>query len=276
MSKRKRKGLGSGGHRSCPECGAQVAASARFCEHCGFRLEAASAPRTSAPVVTTPEPEPVDPAVYAREFEARESQQLATELYEAHAQLLRQYRKLAKALSADVDKIEQRLGQLASAPVTSERTEALQAVLEDLEGCGDRWEELQLDYNRSSEELDEDYADRCAEIEVDIELPEDLQTAMTREMTVTTATFDRIGERVQSLGRVGNGLLGGASGRWFGGSAVASSAGMGLWWLLAASLVATAAALHFVEGAPSRTIGIAVAAPALVFSLVLILALKRR
>lgn len=256
------------GRRPCPSCAELVAVDARYCEHCGHRLEEQTAEQVRARVEAAPDPEPSDARVWAEEFDARESQQLARDLYEAHAKLLRHYRKQVKRLERDVSECEQELGGLASGAVTEARTASIQSVLERLEGCGDRWEELQLEYNRASEELDEEYSDRCAEIEVDIELPDDLQTAMSREMLVTTKTFDRLGERIHSLGRVGNGLLAGATGRWFGASGGAGGGGFAV--VAGLGVLATGALLHFIEGAEPRTIGVAVAAPAMVFVIALI------
>lgn len=266
MPKRKKKADEAPGRRPCLGCGESVAASARFCEYCGQRLEEARGEATTPAPAHVPAPE-TDATAWAEEFDARESQKLARDLYEAHARLLKDYRKRVKKLSQDVDGCEQTLGGLASAAVTQARTDSIQSVLETLETCGDRWEELQLDYNRASEELDEEYTDRCAEIEVDIELPDELQTAMSREMKVTAGAFDRLGERIHTLGNEGNGLLGGASGRWFGDARSEGGAGVVLLWGLA--ILASALALHFVEAASPRTIGVAVAAPTLVFILAL-------
>ena len=210
--------------RECPRCQARVGARAAFCDQCGSpvatpatAVAAATMPSTASAARPSALPDEDDDrtAAFLAEFDSRPEQKLAHELFEAHLELLRNYRKRTKELAHEIDRTEQELGKQTAAPISAARTQAIQAVLESLERLGDRWEDLQLSYNRDSEGLEEEYLDRFAELELDVELPEELEGKMVREVEVVSRTLDRLEERIRSLGTLGNGLIARAEGRWF-------------------------------------------------------------
>ncbi len=213
----------------CSSCGEGVTPKAKFCQSCGHCLAAGrgaskAKPTTKKTPKISPEPEPVDTtAGYLDDFDSRESAQLSHEYFERHIEILSSYRKRLKMMAKGLDNREKRLAELAEGGFTEARTKEIQKTLENIEDIGDEWENLQLSYNQDSEVLDEEFQDRFAEMEVDVELPEDLQTKMSRELDVMTRSFDRIGERIAIVGTLGNRLISRASGRWFGDEGASSS-----------------------------------------------------
>ncbi len=202
--------------KNCGGCGSPVSKKAKFCESCGYNLKK-SPPKKSTPPARIAEPEPVDTtAGYLDEFESRESAQLSHEYFERHIEILSSYRKRLKQLAKGLDRQENHLAELADAAFTEARTRDIQKTLEAIEAVGDEWEDLQLAYNADSEVLDEEFQERFAEMEMDVELPEDLQTKMGRELDVMMRSFDRIDERIGIIGTLGNQLINQASGHWFG------------------------------------------------------------
>lgn len=209
----------------CGSCGEAVTKKARFCEACGNMLQAQghskksakkSAKKAPAPKPVPVEPEPIDTtAGYLDEFDSRESARLSHEYFERHIEILSSYRKELKSMAKGLDQREKHLAAQADSGFTEERTKELQDTLEQIENIGDQWEELQNSYNQDSEVLDEEFQERFAEMEIDVELPEDLQTKMTRELDLMMRSFDRVGERISIIGSLGNRLISQASGRFF-------------------------------------------------------------
>ncbi|MFT7619310.1 MAG: Asp-tRNA(Asn)/Glu-tRNA(Gln) amidotransferase C subunit [Planctomycetota bacterium] len=229
----------------CGNCGESVTRKAKFCESCGTPLAKGGGdapsqpnqPKAAKPVPQTLQiqPEEIDTtAGYLDEFESRESAQLSHEYFERHVEILSSYRKRLKAMAKELDRQEKHLASLAEKGFTEERTKELQSTLEHIENLGDQWEDLQNSYNQDSEVLDEEFQERFAEMEIDVELPEDIQTKMGRELDVMMRSFDRVGERINIVGILGNRLISQASGRWFGDE---SQAGGGRKTLAVAALV---------------------------------------
>ncbi|MCB9833625.1 MAG: hypothetical protein H6807_14240 [Planctomycetes bacterium] len=204
--------------RQCTGCGETVGITANFCEFCGQRMDAvAVAAKAARPLPPLDDDMPeYDSGRYLAEFDARDAARLSHEYFEAHVQLLKGHRKRLKTLARALDDHEQRLNSFGRGPIGKQRTGEIQGILEAVEALGDEWEDLQLAYNRESEALDEDFQDRFAEVELDVELPEDLQETMGRELEVMTRSFDRIGERIATLGTLGNAMIARAEGRYFG------------------------------------------------------------
>ncbi len=172
------------------------------------------------------------------------------EMFNRHLELLKDYRKRLRQLERHTDDIERRLAARTGEPHSLERSERIQSDLEALEAIGDQWEELQLSYNQESEALDEEFLDRFAELELDVDLPEDLRNRIDKELTVMNQMLDRTSERLTSLGALGNGLLARAAGKWVGGEA--TKGGGGTWGILAWSVAILGPSLwaHFSAGLP--------------------------
>ncbi len=208
--------------RLCSSCQQFVSRVAVFCEHCGARLDLAGP--AHPPSEDSPEATSTD---FVSEFEGRETRRLIAEMFSRHLELLKDYRKRLRLLERQTDDIERRLAARSEEPHSVERSARIQGDLEALEGIGDHWEELQLSYNQESEALDEEFLDRFAELELDVDLPEDLRERIDKELTVMNQMLDRTSERLTSLGALGNGLLARAAGKWVGGQAAGS---VGAFW----------------------------------------------
>ena len=227
--------------KNCPQCGEKVGPKARFCECCGHRLKGAP-PAPRAPAAAAGEsqalPEEVDTTQgYLNEFDAREAAQLSHEYFERHIEILASYRKRLKSMVKGLDRRERHLVELSEGELTEARHREIQKALESLEELGDEWEDLQLSYNQDSEVLDEEFQERFAEMEIDVELPEDLQERMNRELEVMMGAFDKVGQRIATVGALGNQLIGQATGRWFEGKKEARARQTLLWVSLLTGLV---------------------------------------
>ncbi len=231
--------------RLCSSCQQFVSRVAVFCEHCGARLDL----MPPSPPSGEEFPEPATPD-FVSEFEGRETRRMIAEMFNRHLALLKDYRKRLRQLERHTDEIERRLANRTGEPHSLERSERIQSDLEALEAIGDHWEELQLSYNQESEALDEEFLDRFAELELDVDLPEDLRDRIDKELTVMNQMLDRTSERLTSLGALGNGLIARAAGKWVGGETTNSGS---LFWPTLAWSVAVAGPsvwARFAEGLP--------------------------
>lgn len=191
----------------CAACGGATPPGAVFCPSCGNRLVTAAAPAAVAPAA----PPPAD---FAAEFDARDSQTLSREMYARHLELLRRYRGRLRDLERRAAARGERLDALERAPLSPETTRAVQDELLEVEDLGDRWETLQHDYNHDSEAIDEEFLDRFSEIEMDVDLPENLQLEINGELEAMNGELEALGRTLGALGTRGESLLARAQGRW--------------------------------------------------------------
>ena len=264
MSRRKKKKT-----RFCESCNAIIGGNAVYCEYCGARLDIG--PPSDKPTAADGAADRVEATI--EQFESQDSRKLSRQLVQGHLNLARRIHREASSLLDEGNAAERQLGVLAGSRVNVARTQAVQEVLEDLELIGDRWEELQHEYNRESEKLDDDFGDRFAELEMDMALPTDLEESVRVEVTRLTDAFALLGDRVRVLGDRGNDLLEGLDGRWFG-DAARRRIGVGEVFLWLAAAIAAAAVVHL-KGGGVTTAALA-GAPAIVGLIIVTVAKSRR
>lgn len=180
----------------CQSCQSTVNESARFCEACGERIAVSE----HSSEIKTEELPLTDAALHAIEFDSSEGQRLAREMLTAHLALITQTTKVAKGLQRSTSSASDSLSTLTLQAPSPERTTDLEQLVERLEGLGDDWEDLQQSHNDELEALDEDFLDRFAEIELDVELPTKLQEKFDARMNELLALLDQLEERVAELG----------------------------------------------------------------------------
>lgn len=213
----------------CPSCLAVVGYEARFCEACGKplaeKIEIPSAP-----------PEKGDAAAVVRhvaEFESRDASKLARELYKRHLALISQVRAKVGRLGQETSEIGDRMRLIGSRRFSAERTHDLQEALEDLEAVGDRWEDIQHEFNKESEELDDEILDRAAELELDVELPPQLRLRVGEELESLTTDMQALSDSLVRLGTAGQRMLQAPTGQYFG--AASGGANPLVFWILASA-----------------------------------------
>lgn len=216
----------------CPSCNSAVNAHAVFCEYCGSRLGGFASKKDSVPK-PEPAPEPDATTKHRQAFDSRASQKLAHRLHREHVALAREFRSRAAAMLEEATGYGDAIAELEMEAVGPERTRRVQGVLEELERVGDSWEDLQFEYNKRSEELDDEFSDRRAELEVDVDLPPQMQNEIVEEVSELVSLFDHVGKTIATHGDHGNAVIGGAQGRWFGAAkAPAGGAGDLVIWML--------------------------------------------
>ncbi|MEZ6195271.1 MAG: hypothetical protein R3F20_06050 [Planctomycetota bacterium] len=237
----------------CRGCGATTPEDARFCPGCGQRIEVAVAAPAPAPRETT--------ASFAEEFDDRDAQKIARELFQAHVDLLRNYRGKIRGLDRRADALAETMNGLEKEAPDAGSNARAQALLEELEDLGDGWDDVQQSYNADSETLDEEFMDRMSELELDVELPERLQAKILEEHGAMNEELEALAGRLRALGDRGGAVIARASGRW---RTPATSGGRGAATLLTAAGLA-AGALVFALGAGGRA-ALAAAGPALILA----------
>ncbi len=191
-----RRGSTESASNSCPSCQAAVSDSARFCEACGGRLVGLESP-DSLPADETPI---ADATHHAAEFDATEGQRLARQMLSAHLELIATTTKEARSLERGVEKSADGLSRLTREAPNPSRTSRLESLVEGLEGIGDDWEDLQRSHNDKLEALDEDFLDRFAEIDLDVELPPKSQEKFDSHMNELLTLLDTLQEQIAELG----------------------------------------------------------------------------
>jgi hypothetical protein len=208
--------------QTCRACDAELIDDARFCARCGQRVVADEAPEQASAS-----------ADFAAEFDSRDNQRIAREMFQAHIELLRRYRLRVRELDRRADTISERLTVAEESPPSPQNAKLAQDLLEELENVGDAWDDLQRSYNADSETLDEEFLDRMSEMELDVELPDRMQAQIIEEHEGMTEGLEELSETLRQLGDRGARVIGRASGRWTG---AAKSASGGAWgWALAAT-----------------------------------------
>jgi hypothetical protein len=220
----------------CPECHAVVQARARFCEACGHRLEA-PAPAAEA-IAAEPASERQRVAGHVEAYESRATQSLVRELYKRHVSLIRTTERRTGELATEIDRVGGELQREADNAPSAERSVTIQALLEELEEVGDRGDEIQHEFNNQSESLDEEFLDRAAELEVDVELPPELREGIQAELARLREEMAALEARIAVVGEQGQRLLREPQGRWF--SLGRQRQGARAGWVLTAGLAGTA------------------------------------
>ena len=239
--------------RFCVGCNAVVNIQAVYCEFCGAKLSAPTAVERAEPRLDDPLPDD-DLTRDLAEFDSRESRQLARELVAKHHDLLRRTRKSADDLEGQVVEAGRALDVFTRRGASPERSQAIQEVLEDLEEVGDLWEALQHDYNRESEELDDEYSDRFAEVELDVSVNAELEAELEDELRGVATVFESISNLLREHGSRGQELLARSSGRFFGSDPAPSrSTGM-VWILLVVATVISVAIGSYLGLSPMRAV----------------------
>ncbi len=181
---------------------------------------------------------------YAAEFEERESQQLSRELFQAHADLLRTKRNESKLQLKRAEQTFARFDDLEEEILSPATTRAVQDLLLEVEDIGDRWEDVQHNYNNESEALDEEFMDRFNELEIDVDLPEVLQAKITEELEAFASDLEALGAAIKVAASRGEGLLSRSEGRWYQGGAPALPPWVDGAALVVAAAIACAVARH--------------------------------
>lgn len=233
--------------RPCTSCGNLVRLSARFCDSCGARQPAAT---------ELPRPEAVQPPPVARsstaaaEYDDRATQRLARELYNSHLELIKKTMTSVAELEAEVVVCEEELRGAAVMRFSPTRTARLHQGMEKLETLGDRWEEIQNEYNRAGEELDEEFVDRSAELEIDVDMPPEKKERIQSEIEAMMQAFGDLESRIRRLGHSATDWISHPSGRWFEGK----TGGTPAWFILVVFGATSLAAFWSLHGAELSTV----------------------
>lgn len=198
--------------RPCSSCGNFVRRTARFCDSCGARQVAAD--EVQRPGAVAPPPVTVSSTAVA-EYDDRATQRLARELYNSHIELIKKTMTSVAELEREVVACEEELRGAAVMRFSPARTARLHQGMEKLETLGDRWEEIQNEYNRAGEELDEEFVDRSAELEIDIDMPPEKKERIQAALEEMMQSFGDLESRIRRLGHSATDWIGNPSGRWF-------------------------------------------------------------
>jgi hypothetical protein len=147
----------------------------------------------------------------------------------AHLDLITQTTKRARELERDFDTAAKALSRLVERPPNPERTAELEELVEKLESYADNWEDLQRSHNDSLEGLDEDFLDRFAEIELDVELPPKQQEQFDTRMNDLLSLLDRLEVQISEQGALAMRELSRAGSRF---GSMAERAGAGWFFFL--------------------------------------------
>lgn len=253
----------------CQGCQSTVNETARFCETCGERI----AVFEHSSELKTEELPLADAALHAIEFDSSEGQRLAREMLTAHLALITQTTKVARGLQRSTSKASDSLSKLTLQPPSPERTAELEELVEQLEGLGDDWEDLQRSHNDELEALDDDFLDRFSEIELDIELPPKLQEKFDARMNELLELLDQLEERVAELGSEAMRELSRAGGRF---NSVMQSANRLPLIIVFSSGLGGSLAWSIVQGVNAVDASLSLAPVAVLGAVALSLAIKRR
>ena len=164
--------------RFCDGCNSVISWHADVCEECGANAD--TQPEGSSAI--------------------RSSNEVEKDLFRAHLRLLHRAKADVEMLGKEIAPLERKLKVLGAKPkqaATAEVTKLADRVLE-LEQV---WEEIQRTYNRQAESVEEDFVERTAELEADLELTVDHQEAVDTEVLALHRGLEKEDARLRELGQ---------------------------------------------------------------------------
>ncbi len=239
--------------RFCTSCGSVIGWYALHCEHCG---EAQARMPAGAPAEL-----PAEGGVGVRERDSLSSRTTAAtaaaaadvsrQIFKGHLHLVHRYRERVEVLLSEAARIERKLARaVARGGDRGRLTEEARSFADRIEDLLDSWESVQTDYNRDAQALDDDFLERADELEVDVNLPPELESAVAaeieafeRSLETLAGDLDRVGRRAREVALAGRRLRLLAPGRL-------APAAAALWFAVAGLLpaLATAALARFRVG----------------------------
>jgi hypothetical protein len=170
--------------RFCDSCNAVIGWYASYCDECGMRLGETvteSAP-TGAPAERT-------------------SPSLERDLFQAHLRLIHRFREQSENLKKECRRVERVIKTVEVDPKRPENVRKLVGMAERLLDLEHDWEDLQHQYNRQSESLEEDFLARGSELSADLELAPEHQLAVEEEVRLFAVSLEEAETDLRETGR---------------------------------------------------------------------------
>jgi chromosome segregation ATPase len=123
-----------------------------------------------------------------------------SDLFTAQMRLLHRFAAESATLEKAVARHGRKVKNAAESASDSESHPFLVQCAAQVCELEQEWEELQESYNRQSESVEEEFLARIADLESDLELPPELQTALEAEAESFLGTLERIHEALTDLG----------------------------------------------------------------------------
>lgn len=168
--------------RFCDRCNAVVGWFASYCDVCGERVGsgAVAADKSPAPAENT---------------------EVEKELFTAHIRVLHRFKEQVARIQKDARRTERTLDDLESRKSGLDVHRTLLGLSERVIDLEHEWEDIQRSYNAQSEALEEDFAERLALLESDIELAPDHQEAVDGELRELLNGLEQSEEKLREMGR---------------------------------------------------------------------------
>lgn len=220
--------------RFCEACRAPIGAWALFCESCGRKQTSTpERPKTSAsPLEEIPgrpaSAEPADAVPEAPSLYALDPKLVVGELFRAQMRLIDATTGGALVLESELGAFLGRLHRAGDERDPAPRRRRLDELSETLSDVEHRWEELQRNYNRESERLEEDLEERSASLDLDAWITPDDRAAVESGHAALDAKLADVARVIEDCGRALRAAVRRADSRFLGLSADASSTVFGV------------------------------------------------
>ncbi|HMS17704.1 MAG TPA: hypothetical protein PKA37_12745 [Planctomycetota bacterium] len=166
--------------RFCDSCSAVIGWYATYCEECGMKVGARA---DETPKVQAFDPSPVQ-----------------KDLFRAHMRVIHRHQEQLKELSKTYHRLKTRIERADQKPDQTASRD-LVTMSDELVELEQDWEDIQRSYNRQSENIEEDFLERIAEMEADIEMAPDQQNAIEAEIRLFIEALEKMDEDLRSSGR---------------------------------------------------------------------------